>query len=374
MAGQDDIISASDETIDVSTDSNVTIDGSGNTIMGGSSDTFTLDGTGDTIDATNSTATYDGSDTGDVLSGSGDTWTDPSQGTGGDGGDGGDGDGDGDGVGGDGDGDGSGFVSWKGRGPTASQIAKNSSPSQSSVYEHAVQANKVITWSLADTNEASQSSDRFSGYIDTPAEQAAVEQAFQAWSKASGLTFVEVPDSASSDIRLGFGDLNTATSNTIGLTSFSSTNGQMNPGVVVRMEDPSQAPLVTAANGQAMYADTGASFEQVALHEIGHALGLGDNGNPTSIMDYLLGPSNQSLSLTDIQGMQTLYGQGSASIPASPSSTGASNQLHQLIQAMASFDAGEGAADTSESYVQAMHHTASLASTLSSSYHVAHAA
>jgi predicted Zn-dependent protease len=374
ISGQDDTIYQSNATVDIAGDDNVTIDGSNDKIMGGSSDTFTLDGTGDTIDATNSTATYDGSDTGDVLSGSGDTWTDPSQGTGGDGGDGGDGDGDGDGVGGDGDGDGSGFVSWKGRGPTASQIAKNSSPSQSSVYEHAVQANKVITWSLADTNEASQTSDRFSGYIDTPAEQAAVEQAFQAWSKASGLTFVEVPDSASSDIRLGFGDLNTATSNTIGLTSFSSTNGQMNPGVVVRMEDPSQAPLVTAANGQAMYADTGASFEQVALHEIGHALGLGDNSNPTSIMDYLLGPSNQSLSLTDIQGMQTLYGQGSASIPASPSSTGASNQLHQLIQAMASFDAGEGAADTSESYVQAMHHTASLASTLSSSYHVAHAA
>jgi len=357
-----DKVDASNITIDISGDVTAIIDGSNDKVVGAADDNLTVTGTDDDVSATDSSVVVDGTNTGDDVVGAGDTgsnWAapDPDDGSG-DSGDPGD------------YGYGYGFAKWKGRAPDAAQVAKYAGASQSSVYEQASWADKTVTWSFAEGNQPTQSADPFSSYINTSSEEAAVEQAFQAWAKASGLNFVEVPDTATSDIRVGFGDLNTPTSNVIGLTSFSSADGQLNPGVVVRLEDPSQAPLITAANGQATYASTGTSLEQVALHEIGHALGLADNANADSVMDYLLSSSNQSLSSTDVAGIQSLYGSAASSTSASTSSV--NSQLHQLVQAMASFDAGDGAWDTSESSIPAWHHnTVPLAATLQMSSHPA---
>ncbi|NYE27416.1 putative Zn-dependent protease [Rhodanobacter sp. K2T2] len=375
ISGQNDTIYQSNATIDITGNDTTTIDGSNDKIVGGSGDKFTITGTDDDVSATDSSVAFDGTNTGDDVVGASDTgsnWAAPDpddgSGDGGYGGYSGGGDGGGDG------GYGYGFVKWKGRSPDAAKVAKYAGASQGSVYEQASWADKTVTWSFAQGNQAAQSSDPFSSYINAPKEEAAVEEAFQAWAKASGLNFVEVPDSAASDIRVGFGDLNTSTSNVIGLTNYTSTNGQLNAGAVVRLEDPSQTALVAGSNGQLVYGSTDASLEQVALHEIGHALGLADNGNADSVMDYLLSSSNQSLSATDVAGIQSLYGSGSSSSPPSSSMLGVNNQLHQLVQAMASFDAGDGAWESSDPLVPAMHHTASLAATSAMSSHLARVA
>jgi hypothetical protein len=72
------------------------------------------------------------------------------------------------------------------------------------------------------------------------------------------------------------------------------------------------------------------------ITQIGHALGLGDNANPNSIMYYEATGSNQTLDGTDIAGVQSLYG------PAH----------QQLVQAMAGFGADlSAAASISQSLV-----------------------
>jgi hypothetical protein len=115
----------------------------------------------------------------------------------------------------------------------------------------------------------------------------------------------------------------------------------MLPDSIIRLEDPTQDPLITGANGQLMYAGTDASLLQVLTHEIGHTLGLADNADPNSIMYYALTSSNRSLDSTDLAGISSLYNNGS-NVSAS-----SSTRVNQLIQAMATFNTSSGAINTS---------------------------
>lgn len=134
-----------------------------------------------------------------------------------------------------------------------------------------------------------------------------VEEAFQAWAKASGLTFQEVAAGAPADINVGFSELDPAATNLIGQTQYKSEDGQLEAGVQVALADPNQAPLSINAHGQLAYASTDVTFEQVVMHEIGHALGLADTGQAGSIMNAVLGTGNQTLSDTDITTIRALY-------------------------------------------------------------------
>ena len=209
----------------------------------------------------------------------------------------------------------------------------------SAVLEGAKWDQQVVTWSLADSQGTNAAP--FSGYMDSSYEST-VQEAFNAWAAADpGITFKEVSDSSQSDIRLGFGNFNTTTSGVVGYTSYQSSNGQMSPDAIVRIEDPTQNALVTGANGQQTYAGTDATLLQVLEHEIGHTLGFADNTDSNSIMYYELTSSNQSLDSTDLNGMSSLYGSGSNA------SASSSTSVNQLIQAMATFNTGSGAATTS---------------------------
>jgi hypothetical protein len=201
-----------------------------------------------------------------------------------------------------------------------------------SALEGARWDSQVITWSFAGATGTNGSS-------TSPAEAAyesEIQQAFATWAKASGLIFEEVAGSAQADINIGFGELNTATTGVVGYTTYQAQAGQMAPGANIELEDPNQDALVAGAGGQLTYSGTEATLEQVLLHEIGHALGLADNSDQSSIMYYALSSGNQTLDSTDIAGIQSLYGPGSVP-PASTSSAAVGRQVDQMIQAMAAY-------------------------------------
>jgi predicted Zn-dependent protease len=177
-----------------------------------------------------------------------------------------------------------------------------------SAYEVAAWGSlKTVTWSFATANYSSQGKELYSGTILDPTQQAVISQAVQQWATATGIKFVQVQDSQYADMRIGWGDLNTATSGVVGITSFTDSNSAYNPGVIVRLEDPTQQAL-TNSSGQLAYTNTSANLLQVALHEIGHALGLADNIDPNSVMYYESVSTNQTLDSTDKTGAQAIYG------------------------------------------------------------------
>ncbi|MYM37529.1 matrixin family metalloprotease [Duganella sp. FT94W] len=201
------------------------------------------------------------------------------------------------------------------------------------VYEAAQFDHQVVTWSLASGKGTKAAP--FSDYM-SPANEAAVRAAFGAWAAAApGITFQEVDDSSQADIRVGYGQFDTADSGIIGYTSLQKQNGVIQSNTIVRVEDPNQLALTQNADGQATYSGTDVTLTQALMHEIGHALGLGDNADPNSIMYYGLSSTNASLDATDLAGMNALYGKNAA---APRTAASASTSVNQLIQAMSSFD------------------------------------
>jgi predicted Zn-dependent protease len=223
----------------------------------------------------------------------------------------------------------------------ASPLGANENSTHSTLYEGANwNRGSVITWSIADSPGTADSP--FSGYMGSQYE-ALVQQAFQTWAVASGLTFEKVADTNQSDIRLGWGDFNTSSTGVVGHTSCQAQSGQLLPGVIIRLEDPAQDSLVAGTGNTLTYSGTDANLYQVILHEIGHALGLADNDDPNSVMYYEATGANNTLARNDVAGIQTLYGsptlatQALQAAASELSGTSMNSMIKQLNQATASF-------------------------------------
>ncbi|GAA4486783.1 beta strand repeat-containing protein [Gluconacetobacter asukensis] len=196
-----------------------------------------------------------------------------------------------------------------------------------------VDSHHPVTWSFSET--APRGIPLYGGTIQG-AYQAAVEQALDTWSKASGIDFEQVSDSASSDIRIGWGNLDTTNTGVAGVTLLRASAGTLRPGTMIELETPLQDPLTQTSPGAFTYAGSSVGLEQLALHEIGHALGLAESASPTSIMYPLLGTHNITLNTSDMSDIAVLY--HTAHDAAATSS---------MIQAMASFTGAATPAHTS---------------------------
>ena len=161
-------------------------------------------------------------------------------------------------------------------------------------------ASNTITWNF-------DSGSPFSGPVTDP-YRTTILSALVAWGHAANLNLQEVPDNASANIEIGWSPLqSTVNPNDIGLTTYYTTPSNQMAQAVVQLEDPAEDPLVNTPLGYT-WSGSVSTLYQVALHELGHALGLDHSTDPTAIMYPTAQTTNPALSLADIAGMQQLYG------------------------------------------------------------------
>ncbi|KVR94361.1 hypothetical protein WK27_26775 [Burkholderia vietnamiensis] len=182
-----------------------------------------------------------------------------------------------------------------------------------------------LTWSLSNLDSTGHA---FSSSTMAEYEQA-VTQAFSAWSAQTGFVFKEVAAGSSADIQIDWNALDTASTGVVGFTS-GHTTGTTITDAHIRLEDPTQ----TSLDGTLTYTGTQATLSQTALHEIGHALGLGDTTDARSVMYYALSDPNRTLDATDTLGAQAV---------GANHRTQAAGMAALMIQSMASFGAAPSA-------------------------------
>lgn len=133
------------------------------------------------------------------------------------------------------------------------------------------------------------------------AYQEVIHDAFDQWSYYADIEFVFTYDTSNADIVIGWDTIDGA-DGTLGECAYSYYSDGSMAWAEIRFDTAESWALT---NETATYDLV--SFEAVALHEIGHALGLSHTSNSDSIMYAYYGGSLE-LTSDDISGIQALYG------------------------------------------------------------------
>jgi hypothetical protein len=124
------------------------------------------------------------------------------------------------------------------------------------------------------------------------AEMQSINAAFAEWSEVANIQFQQVASTAESDIDFANSALDGA-GNVLGVTGFSYTGGQL------------QSADIKFDSGDNL---SGSDFSLVAIHEIGHAIGLGHFNDDPAVMNSTANFDLTGLAQSDIDGIVALYG------------------------------------------------------------------
>jgi hypothetical protein len=144
---------------------------------------------------------------------------------------------------------------------------------------------------------------------------ATLTQAFADWSTYANIQFTQVASVGNAAIDLGFAAID-GLSNVLGDATYSYRGSQMLSAAIRFDSDegwhPSPNGIVSQGN---------ASLFTVAVHEIGHAIGLGHYDATPSIMNTYLDRTVADLQASDIEGIRALYGAASRTFDGSAALT-----------------------------------------------------
>ncbi len=124
------------------------------------------------------------------------------------------------------------------------------------------------------------------------ADLQSINAAFAEWSEVANIQFQQVASTAESDIDFANSALDGA-GNVLGVTGFSFSGGQL------------QSADIQFDRGDNL---SGSEFTLVAIHEIGHAIGLGHFNDDPAVMNSTANFSLDGLAQSDIDGIVALYG------------------------------------------------------------------
>ena len=160
----------------------------------------------------------------------------------------------------------------------------------------------TVSYSFATQNYAEQFGN-FDSFIIDPDYQAEITTSLSAWENVADIRFVEEPDSASTDIRFGWREID-GSGGVLGQTTVPST-GKLND-VVIALD--SSEDWFLGGNAPIEQID----FSSVVTHEIGHAIGIDHSESEQALMAAEYSSSIFTIQPDDINAVEEIYGASDA--------------------------------------------------------------
>ncbi|GJE40215.1 matrixin family metalloprotease [Methylobacterium persicinum] len=171
-----------------------------------------------------------------------------------------------------------------------------------------------------------------------------LQSAFATWASYANIAFQKVASTATAQIDFNVGSID-GLGNTLGYTNYSYSGQHMQSATVTF--DSGEG---WHTNGVHVVSNQNVDLAVVALHEIGHSLGLDHYNAKPEVMNAFLDPSVTTLAAGDIAGIQALYGPAVTPTPATVSTVAAATPATPATPATNVASATPAASDVTAVY------------------------
>jgi hypothetical protein len=167
----------------------------------------------------------------------------------------------------------------------------------------------VVTWYYAGTASIEFNRQAAAGYSTPDLFPAELAAAFSRWSQVANIHFQQTTNPAIANIKITWADID-GSFGILAQTNYSyNPSGGLFNSAQITFDD---LELYNPTSGAELLA-SGVTFESVALHEIGHALGLAHYDSAPAIMNAFAHATVKDLTQSDIDGILAIYGPSTAS-------------------------------------------------------------
>jgi len=175
----------------------------------------------------------------------------------------------------------------------------------------------TITWSILGAGQSLASNNPYTSAFTSvdPVFASTIRAAFDRWEQVANFDFVETANPATADVIVAFDELSGQSANTIGLAQYYFIGSRLTRSYIsfdlnrrYRTLDGTTYTVGTASG-------SGLNLYTLALHEIGHSIGLGHEDDFDTVMSSISDGVLTDLTSDDIAGARAIYGTAGSTPP-----------------------------------------------------------